>query len=96
MIASDSQKQLFQVVSSIDLEKENTALSQVYKLFGLNETDYKTKLNKYFKSFIKAKKNTEKGTITIDDVEYIIGLRRIHSVVQEWNNLVEKQNEIFK
>jgi len=96
LIASGSQRQLFKVISTIDLDKENEALAQVYSLFGLKEIDYRSKMEKYFKSFVKAKKNSEKGSISIDDVEYIIGLRRIHSVVQEWNKLVEKQNSIFK
>jgi predicted ATPase len=81
----------------LDSEKEKESLKQIFLLFKLKETEFSNKLEKHFKGFEDAKKVFEEtNSIQLDKLSYILGTRRIHSIVQEWNNLNFKKNEINK
>ncbi len=80
----------------INIEKEKESLYQIFDLFKLEEKEYKGKLDSYFKSYKKAVDNVTNKDIKVSDIEYLIGIRRIHSVVQEWNKLVKKQSAIYR
>lgn len=81
----------------LDSEKEKESLKQIFLLFKLQESEFSTKLDKHFKGFDKAKKDFEKqNSIALDMLSYVLGTRRIHSIVQEWNNLNEKKTKINK
>jgi predicted ATP-dependent endonuclease of OLD family len=81
----------------LDSEKEKESLKQIFLLFKLQESEFSSKLEKHFKGFNEAKKTFESThTIQLDKLSYILGTRRIHSIVQEWVNLNEKKNQINK
>jgi len=97
LLSEDGRKQLISASKSINIEKEKESLNQIFDLFNLEKEEYKTKLDKYFNSYKSAVDNIENtNEIRLTDIIYLIGIRRIHSVVQEWNNLVKKQDEIYK
>ncbi len=95
LISVQKKEQLFQVLSSVDVDKEKESLIQIYKLFQLEDSEYKNKLNEYFSEYEKAYKNRKGQTISFKDAEYLLGIKRIHSVVDEWNKLVSKRQEIY-
>lgn len=96
LLSEEDREQLISASKSIDIEKEKESLNQIFDLFNLEQKEYKSKLDKYFKSYKKAVNNVENQEVQLKDIEYLIGIRRIHSVVQEWNELVEKQDEIYR
>jgi predicted ATP-dependent endonuclease of OLD family len=81
----------------LDSEKEKESLKQIFLLFKLQESEFSSKLDKHFTGFEEAKKVFEETKqIALDKLSYILGTRRIHSIVQEWNNLNEKKTQINK
>jgi predicted ATPase len=81
----------------LDSVREKESLKQIFLLFKLQESEFSAKLDKHYKGFDKAKKDfEEKSHIDLDMLSYVLGTRRIHSIVQEWNDLNEKKNTINK
>jgi predicted ATP-dependent endonuclease of OLD family len=81
----------------LDSEKEKESLKQIFLLFKLQESEFSSKLDKHFTGFEEAKNVFEETKqIALDKLSYILGTRRIHSIVQEWNNLNEKKILINK
>jgi len=94
LISVQKKEQLYQVLESVDPDKEKESLKEIYDLFNINEQEYKSKLSQFFKEFKKSFKKTK--NISFEDAEYLLGTRRIHTVVEEWNNLVNMRKEIYK
>lgn len=81
----------------LDSKKEKESLRQIFLLFKLQEAEFSSKLDRHFKGFDQAKKILEeKKGIQLEMLSYILGTRRIHSIVQEWADLNEKKNDINK
>ncbi len=91
LLSTEPEQKLFQTLRGINLEKEKQSLSQIYSLFKLEPREYHSKLDKYFKEFSKALVN---DSISVGDAEYLLGMRRIHSVIEEWQILLNKQDSI--
>jgi predicted ATPase len=96
LLTADTKERLLSSLNTINPEKEKEALNQIYSLFDVPIKDFRGKLNKYFKSYIDSKNKSDTGVITLKDAEYLIGMRRIHSIVQEWTRLEKKQEDIFQ
>lgn len=95
LINSEDQKDIFTAMRRIDAQKEKKELKSIFKLFKLNDESIIKKLDSYFGSFTQSiSKYNNTQTINIEELSYIIGIRRIHSVVQEWSKLIRKQNSI--
>lgn len=87
--------------SDLNSSQEKEALKDIFELFGLKQNDYKVALGKHFNAFDNAKKKMEtldniSNRVGLDDFAAIIGTRRIHNIVQEWNLLNEKKKDINK
>jgi ABC-type ATPase involved in cell division len=93
LISVQEKEQLFQTLQSVDHEKEQNSLVEIYKLFNIQESEYKRKLDQFFKEY---KKSLGKDQISFKEAEYLLGTRRIHGVVEEWNKLVGMRKEIYK
>ena len=94
LLSTESEAEIYQTLRSINLDKEKESLTEIYSLFNLKKTDYQTKLNKYSESFSVALKKSGNDQISFSDAEYLIGMKRIHSVIQEWQTLLNKQDVI--
>ncbi len=92
-----SQDETFAFEKNIDAEKEKAALKEIFMYFKLNERAVNTKLDNYFKSVNDSlsKIDNKKG-LMLTDLVYLIGIRKIHSIVQEWNKVIEMQKKINK
>lgn len=96
LIQDENQTNLL-VTNDLESEKEKESLRQIFLLFRLNEEDFSSQLEKHFKGFDEAKRVLiENDSLSLHLLSYILGTRRIHSIVQEWNNLNEKKNNINK
>ncbi|MBS1507267.1 MAG: AAA family ATPase [Bacteroidetes bacterium] len=81
----------------LESEKERESLRQIFLLFKLKESEFSQKLDSHFKNFENAKEEwANNKAIDTKKLTYILGTRRIHSIVQEWNRLNEKKNNINK
>ncbi|NCT76174.1 MAG: AAA family ATPase [Chitinophagaceae bacterium] len=81
----------------IDPENEKDALRHIFRHFRLDERTTNNKLDKYFDKYDSTLQNMQSAdTITFEDIAYHWGIRKIHTVVQQWNNVIEKQKQINK
>ena len=81
-------------VSKLDLEKEKKSLEEIFSKLKISAT---RKLEKHFINARKAlEKLNKKEPLDITELMYLIGSYRSHRVVQDWNELLEKQAEIMK
>lgn len=96
LIEGENQVNLLQT-DDLDSQKEKDSLRQIFLLFKLQESEFSKQLDKHFKGFDEAKKTLEdKQSIGLDKLSFLLGTRRIHSIVQEWISLNEKKNNINK
>ena len=96
LIEGENQTNLLQT-DDLDSEKEKDSLRQIFLLFKLQETEFSKQLDRHFKGFDEAKKTLEETkSIGLDKLSFLLGTRRIHSIVQEWVSLNEKKNNINK
>jgi len=98
LIKDDSNENLLET-SDLNSEKEKEALKQIFELFGLRPSEFHEGLEKHFQSFDKAKHKLEKKAgqgVELNDFAAVIGTRRIHTIVQEWNLLNQKKSSINK
>jgi energy-coupling factor transporter ATP-binding protein EcfA2 len=94
LLSTQTEAQIYQTLRSINLEKEKESLSEIYSLFKLDKKEYKSKLDNYSESFTDALAKSADEKISFRDAEYLIGMKRIHSVIQEWQQLLHKQDII--
>lgn len=95
LIATESENALLNTLVKLDVVKETNSLKEIYKLFNLKENEYKTKLNSYINNYDKSKINLEKNNVSFIDAEYLIGMKRIHTIIDKWNALLNEQENIF-
>lgn len=96
LITTEKEDDVVQTLNSLDVSEEQTSLKGVYSLFELNSNSY----SKTFKSFINGyneawSKLSNDGSLNFLEAQYIIGMRRIHNVIQEWKKLQAKRNKIY-
>lgn len=82
---------------NIDTDKEKHSLSEIFKHFHISEKATTNKLDLFFSRYEKTLFLLEnKNTLDLEDLALIVGMRRIHSVVQKWNEVLVKQRNINK
>jgi predicted ATP-dependent endonuclease of OLD family len=84
------------ITRDIDAEKEKNSLKQIFIHFKLDDGDFSSRLDNYFQAYNNSLKKLEKPGVDISDLGYLIGTRKIHSVVQEWSRVLEMQKKINK
>jgi energy-coupling factor transporter ATP-binding protein EcfA2 len=94
LLSAQTAEQIFHTLRKIDVEKEKESLADIYTLFKVEKKDYQDLLDKYSSAFSKAFVNSEGNNISFNDAEYLIGMNRIHSVIQEWQKLLNTQDVI--
>lgn len=83
--------------TTIDAEKEKKSLLQIFYQFKLQDKAIHEKLENYFSKYNHSLRKFKKNEgIEIKDLAYLIGIQKIHTVVQEWNKVVDKQQSINK
>lgn len=97
LLTDEKEKTVFSFLKRLDYEKEKEALIQIFKLFNVDEKKFSNKVEGHFNSYASAieRLNREKN-FKFDDLAVLLGTRRIHSVVQDWNHLTQKQKIIYQ
>ncbi|SBV92902.1 conserved hypothetical protein [uncultured Dysgonomonas sp.] len=97
LIEDETDRNIFSVVKDLDFEKEKESVKQIFLLFKLKESEFKNKLERHFKSFEIARQELIKNSsISTKQFASLTSTQRLHSIVQEWNILNEKKNDINK
>jgi predicted ATP-dependent endonuclease of OLD family len=96
LISTETESQLYNTLDKIDIKKEKEDLAKIYTLFNLKTTEYESKLNKYANEYEKLYEKRKDKSLSFNDAEYLIGMKRIHSVIQKWQELLKKQNVIYQ
>lgn len=86
--------------SKVDSSKEKESLDSIFKYFKISPNNYVKKLDTFFNEYEKSYnklKNINKGLeLGLQDFAYLLGTIKIHSVIEEWNKINEKQKQINK
>lgn len=97
LVGKTHQRSLFRRDTELNIESEKEALNAIFSQFKLDEKKYTSRVDNHFTTLTKAsKKVSEGGGLSNIDVAAIILNDRIDSIIDDWNILVEKREEIFK
>ncbi len=88
---------LFAPAADLDLEKEKDALTAIFREFSLQEKSFSQHVEKHFELVNQATtKFHSNEKIGEKEIAALVNASRIHSVVKEWYELVEKQKQIYE
>ncbi|MBD2539631.1 AAA family ATPase [Coleofasciculus sp. FACHB-SPT36] len=98
LIPNQTERELFLAVKKLDIDNEKKALIEIFREFNVEETVFSNSLEKYFEILKKAVENLHTGGFSFNSEQLftIVSAHRVHSVVQEWNKLVELQEKIYE
>ena len=90
--------ELIFAVQELDREAERTALIDIFHSFGLDDRSFADGTANQFKLLDEAREKIKSGAKMIDLEHFgsIVHAMRIHSLVQEWNELLQSQQAIYE
>ncbi len=99
-LIDSSQYDIFKSLLSqdIDSEKEKESLRSIFQYFKIEQKIYSKKIDEYFSEYKKSSEKiiNEGENVKVKDFGYLLGLLKIHAVVEEWNKINDKQKQINK
>jgi len=91
--------ELYTTIKTLDLGDEKKALNEIFELFGMRQQNYKELLDKKFRrirhSTEKLNPDNEDPPVELEDILSYASLMRIHSIIKDYKQLINKQNQIF-
>ena len=98
LIKEAKKDNIFDITSELNPTEEKQALKEIFLLFGLKENEFGKDLDNHYKNFELASSKIEKKdyALSLDNFSSLVGTRRIHTIVQEWNSLNRKKSDINK
>jgi predicted ATPase len=86
---------LFASFSSLNLEEETNSLVQIFKQFGMDEQQFAAQVTQHFQMVRSMQESTAKSSgYSTNQFAAALANARIHSLVQEWQKIGERQNSI--
>lgn len=96
LLTDQTEKAVLSSVKRFDIEREKSALIDIFMKLGFKETRISGRVNRHFDSLVSALDKWEANeAISLPDIMTVVGSFRVHRVVQEWNKLLEKQISIM-
>lgn len=95
LIDVDTEFTLSRSASLSELENQREALIAIYKRFDLPQREYKSRTDLFFNKLIELKAEQNKEHFTINDLVALVNGSRIHSLIEEWNNTIEREHQIL-
>jgi len=96
LLTEQTESAVFSLVLSFDLEKEKKALFDIFEKLKIAGKNYKIRIDKHFIEVNRARgKLSEKQGLDLNDLMTLVNSYRSHRVVDNWNDLLEKQAEIL-
>lgn len=97
LLTEQTESAVFSLVKSFDLEEEKNALNDIFKKLKIGGKNAHTKIEKHFMEVRKARdKLEEKKGLDLNQLMILVNSYRSHRVVENWNDLLEKQAEILQ
>lgn len=97
VLTPDKNSAIFALASSMDIEREREALQEVFSVLGVEKKQYGAKLKTHFDKFVSAKEAMEqRQALTTDDFASLYNAWRTHSLVQDYEELQKKRDEVFR
>ncbi len=97
LLIEPDQGKLVSSVTKLDFNKEKTALIDIFLKSGLPKGRFSKRVEETFEVVKKAVQKFEKQQgLIFDELVALISTERIHSVVGKWNELIERQKEIYE
>jgi ABC-type oligopeptide transport system ATPase subunit len=98
LIPNQTESELFSAVKKLNIDKEKKAVIDIFREFKVEEKVFSPNLEKYFEILEKSVELLRAGKpgFTSEQLFTIVSAHRVHSVVQEWNKLVELQEKIYE
>lgn len=97
LLSDEREQDVKNFLNKLDSEKEKEALIQIFTLFKLDEKQFSKKVEAHFESYANSfNRMNENKRVQFNDLAVLLGTRRIHSVVQDWNSLTQKQKSIYE
>lgn len=98
LIPNQTESELFSAVKKLNIDKEKKAVIDIFREFKVEEKVFSPNLEKYFEILEKSVELLHAGKpgFTSEQLFTIVSAHRVHSVVQEWNKLVELQEKIYE
>lgn len=81
----------------IDVQKARADLVPILERFKVQRSRYQSRVDKHFELLASAIAKADSGDgLASNEVVALVNQRRIHDVVQEWTETIEKQTEIYR
>ncbi|MDU9003530.1 AAA family ATPase [Sedimentitalea todarodis] len=96
LISSDNSFSLDSNLSGIDLVEEKSSLIDIFDRFKIPKDEYLGDTGAFFDRLQSIKDEEDKSSYTPAELVAIINAYKIHSLIGEWNGVVEKEKEILK
>ena len=81
-----------------DVDEDRNALIDIYKRFEVPESQYVKRATEFFNTLqiLQSKDQGDDQSYTIQDLVHLVNSSRVHSLVEEWSSMVEKEKEALK
>ncbi|MFC2045565.1 AAA family ATPase [Chloroflexota bacterium] len=97
LIPAHDSEQIVSSVRQLNLEDEEKALIDIFHSFGFKDEAFADNMRRQFELLSVAREDLEAGktTLKLEPFGAMIQATRIHSLVQEWNQLLQAQQELY-
>lgn len=96
LLTEQTEAAVFSLVKSFDLEEEKQALLDIFEKLKIGGKSGKSIIDKHFVEVNRAReKLSGKEGLDLNDLMTLVNSYRSHRVVDNWNDLLEKQAEIL-
>lgn len=97
LIQTNSNLQIEEKLSKINLSQENQHIDNVLKKAGLEKREYSTKTKSFYSKLKPTIENfTKDGILSIEDFSLMLNAVKLNSIATSWAELQEKQKKIYE
>lgn len=96
LIRIDTIGSLSGIVTDMDLDAEEAALTDIFDRFDIPKEEYHDDANRFFSHLEEIQGEDDKSAYTHDDLVALINAHKIHSLVDDWNEAVLAEKEAVK
>lgn len=98
LISKQTMDDLFSTIPTMDLQAESKALVDIFRKFQVDDSTFYPVINTHFEAVERARKLLVDGDspLDVDSAITLITMLTVHLVVQEWINMINRQEKIFE
>lgn len=98
LISQQTMDDLVSAIPTMDLQAERKALVDIFHKFQVNDSTFYPVVNTHFEAVERARKLLVEADspLNVDSAITLIAMLRVHLSVQEWINMINRQEKIFE